>query len=92
MAVKYYDPTSGKWEIFPGTTGADAYAMIVQHGYTGTREEFIESMMNIAQFADKFTSLDENVDNLSTETKLINAKIEDLSDKYDNIAKWAIYD
>ena len=79
MAVKRYNPTTGNWEIFPGTAGEDAYMMAQTNGYTGTKDEYIESLVNIPIVVNKLS----NIDNTATKgsSNLINSnavwKVED---------------
>lgn len=68
MAVKRFNPETNKWEIFPGTAGDDAYIMAQENGYTGSREEYISTLVNIPGAVYKLSNIDdtatENSDNL----------------------------
>lgn len=50
MSVKIYDREKGKWVIFPGSVGAsgkDAYWIAQEHGYTGSRDEYTQVLLDI---------------------------------------------
>lgn len=64
MSVKYYK--DGQWQIFPGTIGApgkDAYIIAQENGYTGTKEEYNQILVDIPQVVEFI----ENADKIPTQ-------------------------
>lgn len=62
MSVKYFNTETNKWVIFPGTVGApgkDAYTVAQENGYTGSREEYIQTLLDIPVVIDKIIEADE---------------------------------
>ena len=62
MSVKYWDRVLNKWVIFPGTVGApgkDAYFIAQENGYTGTKEEFADSLVQIPDIVDYINNTDD---------------------------------
>lgn len=62
MSVKYFDRVKNKWVIFPGTVGApgkDAYIIAQENGYTGTKEEFVEALVEYPDTKKKVEELSE---------------------------------
>lgn len=64
MSVKYYK--DGQWQIFPGTIGTpgkDAYIIAQENGYTGTKEEYNQILVDIPQVVEFI----ENADKIPTQ-------------------------
>lgn len=70
MAIKYYK--DGEWKIFPGTigpSGKDAYQIAQEGGYTGTREEYTSSLVNLPELAKQVEANTEAIENLDLGVK-----------------------
>lgn len=61
MSVKYFNKEKNQWVIFPGTMGApgkDAYTIAQENGYTGTKEEYNQTLFEIPKIVDFIKSSD----------------------------------
>lgn len=61
MAVKYFDKEKNEWVVFPGTVGApgkDAYQMAVDNGFSGSKDDYINSLSVLPDVVNAVKSAD----------------------------------
>lgn len=72
MSVKYFNREQNKWVIFPGTVGApgkDAYFIAQENGYTGTKEEYINALIDIPNIKDQIGTVNETIAGVPNQIK-----------------------
>lgn len=85
MAVKYFDKEKNEWVVFPGTIGApgkDAYQTAVDNGYSGSKEDYNNSLVSMPNVVKAVESADstptKDSTNLITSGAVYNA-VEDIN-------------
>lgn len=91
MSVKIYDREQRKWVIFPGTVGTpgkDAYVIAQENGYTGTKAEYTQALLDMPRTVNYI----KNTDDVPTKdsTNLVKSggawrAIEDVIEKVDGL-------
>ena len=94
MAVKIFDKDRNEWVVFPGISGSngkDAYQIAVENGYTGTRDEFNNALVELP---DAVIGIEGKADKselskfaLKTDIPFVPTKVSDLSDATDYATK-----